>query len=119
MTMTTNPTIPIPSAPLGSWVRRHLTWVLVVIAFATTIAVVAAIAAAEDTGTDEAPAVSDSVTDVGTGGILDQSIVAREQVTVSQRPDSLVDQSIVSREHAAQIGRDHEQSRDARMAAGG
>lgn len=134
MSMTTTPTLPIPKPRLGSWLRRNLTWVFVALAVATTIGVAALVVVGLDSGTDVVREPSTEV-DAGAGpeSLLDESIVARDHATSTAGTNSLLDRSIVARDHAtataqtsfqdsivdperaAQIGRDHQLSRDVRM----
>ena len=100
MSMTTNPTFQVPKPRLGSWLRRHLTWVLVAVALAATVVVVTAIVAG-DSGTDVVPrtvAEADAGTD--RAPLLDRSIAARDHADAAARTDSLLHQSITARDHA-------------------
>ena len=108
MSMTTTPTFQVPKPRLGSWLRQHLTWVLVALALVAT-AVVATAVVAGDSGTDVVPqTITEPDATARTDSLLDQSITARDHADAAARSDSLLDQSITAR--------DHERSRDARMA---
>jgi hypothetical protein len=121
MSMTTTPTIPAPKAhlPLGSWVRRNLTWVLVALAVAATI-VILAVVLTDGSGTDTLPA---SITDAPSVSDSRMSITALDheaaEVGASSQAQSITaldhqaddaselhrQQSISAIDHAAESGR--------------